>query len=809
MGIITLQPEIQILHLQPWVCYNPATHCGRMIMTTTDTQLPTASATQQTRTRSHIQASLVISGALFVLAFALRLYRLGAQSLWLDEGSTWAEVTRHGWGALLADLFRPTAAYPLYHLLLKSWIGIAGDSEWALRFPSALAGALTVVVMYLLALEIADCRAENAARRRTKDEGRKIHAACPSSIPSTARFVSVSNGRTGVYRRLSVIAALLFAASPFAIWHAQDAKVYSMVMLVAALLLFAVLRALRYSTWRSWLLVAGLAVMALLGHRLMLLPLAGLALACTLVLHQRHWQLTAFALAIVLSVAGVYGLASAVVTNGWQESGHVAAGPLLGLWLTFVHFSLDRGDIGGFLGMPLLVWLVPFIMLTLWGMALIVRDAWRGNMAAIVVVCAFTVPLALFAIALAFAPIYESRYATMAFPVWIVVLAWPFGNDGQRTPVLPFDTLTNRAVEGIDDGQRHQAHSSIVYRLSSASRWVLLAALFMINAAVLLQPEHGLFSGAPVKEEWRQAISYLAGELHPDDLLILHPYYAAPMWDYYAPRVTPDPLPQPAAFSNFSEGDCAETYKGEPESISECFRRRYDVPFAQFAFGKKRALLLIAPDHAATIDRPPTSDDQFGWVGLRFQFSEQQRAWPCGGERFVGVQVMCQSYPSFFGETGAAAIPQPAVPLEATFGGEIKLRGYSVTPLGGMVRPGGSLPITLYWQAVTKPTHNYSMFLHLCHDCSQPPLAGTDLPPLNGYPPAGLTTTWRVGDPVHDERTLAIPTDLPPGRYTLLLGVRNADADPTDLSTRLPVTSSDAPVLGATRLVLGEVEVNK
>lgn len=720
-----------------------------------------------------VPATLLTAKLLFVLACALRLYRLGAQSLWLDEGSTWAEVTRRGWGALLADLLQPTAAYPLYHLLLKGWIGLAGDSEWALRFPSALAGALAVVAMYMLALQSAECRAQSASGRRTNDEGRTTLAV---NLPSSF-FLHPS----------SCIPPLLFACAPFALWHAQDAKVYSMVMLVAALLMLAVLRALRHGTWRAWLLAGGLALVALLIHRLMLLPLAGLALACALALQHGRMRMIAGALALVLGAAGAYGLASAVVTNGWQESGHVAAGPLLGLWLTFVHFSLDRGDIGGFLGLPLLVWLAPFLVLTLWGAALLLRDTWRGNTAAMVVLCAFAVPLLLFAVALAFAPIYESRYATVAFPAWIMILARPF----------------------LDDGQDRQSRSSFVVRRSSTSRWILLVMLFMINAIVLLQPKHGLFSGAPVKEEWRQAIRYLAGELHPDDLLILHPYYAAPMWDYYAPRVTPDPLPQPAAFSNFAEGDCAETYKGQPERISECFRRRYDVPFAQFAHGKKRALLLIAPEHAATIDRPPTGDDRFGWVGLRFQFSAQQRAWPCGDERFVGLEVMCQSYPSFFGETGAAAIPQPAVPLAATFGGEIRLRGYSITPLGGTVRPGGTLPITLYWQAVTKPTHNYSMFLHLCHDCSTPPLANTDLPPLNGYPPAGLTTTWRVGDPVHDERALAIPADLPPGRYTLLLGVRNADADPGDLSTRLAVTNTDGTVLGETRLLLGKIEVSK
>src|SRR3982751_3518744 len=93
---------------------------------------------------------------LFVLALLLRLYRLGAQSLWLDEGGTWSEGTGRtgkGWLALFAELWSKDPAYPLYHLLLKVWVTLAGDSEWALRFPSALAGAATVAVMYYSALE--------------------------------------------------------------------------------------------------------------------------------------------------------------------------------------------------------------------------------------------------------------------------------------------------------------------------------------------------------------------------------------------------------------------------------------------------------------------------------------------------------------------------------------------------------------------------------------------------------------------------------------------------------------------------------
>jgi hypothetical protein len=97
------------------------------------------------------------------------------------------------------------------------------------------------------------------------------------------------------------------------------------------------------------------------------------------------------------------------------------------------------------------------------------------------------------------------------------------------------------------------------------------------------------------------------------------------------------------------------------------------------------------------------------------------------------------------------------------------------------------------------------MFLHLCRDCASPPLASDDdSPPLRGYAPAGKTTTWRIGDPVHDERTLALPADLTLGRYTLLLGVYPA-GDPSE-QARLAVQSG-APVLGGTRLVLGEIEI--
>jgi hypothetical protein len=349
----------------------------------------------------------------------------------------------------------------------------------------------------------------------------------------------------------------------------------------------------------------------------------------------------------------------------------------------------------------------------------------------------------------------------------------------------------------------------------------LFGLLLVLGTISLFQPAKGLFSGDPLKEQWREAVQAVAASAQPDDLLLIHPYYVAEMYQYYAPRITPDRLPTPATFPVFAEGDTCGA--SSPADIRICWQRRYEPFFNTQAKGKKRALLLIAPDHAATVDPPktlaeliaetpasqppPTQGDRYGWVGLRFQYP--QKTWPCGGtgNALIGVELMCQSFPETFtavaGEHGQ--IPQPAVPLQAVFGGQIGLRGYTIALHGGVARPGGTLPITLYWAASAKPTSDYRMFLHLCRDCAQPPLANADSMPLAGYPPAGRTTTWRIGDPVHDERALTLPRILPPGRYTLLLGIYPADQNPP---TRLDIrTTATDRVLPANRLILTQIDI--
>lgn len=128
--------------------------------------------------------------ATLLLAFTLRLYRLDYQELRGDEVFGYFFSLR-----TLSDIVEatialqephPVASYYLQHLWLN-WLGDvgAGHGEFALRFLSLWFGVLAVALLYALGRQL-------------------LH------LPS------------------AIVAALLLALSPYAVWHSQDARMYSM-----------------------------------------------------------------------------------------------------------------------------------------------------------------------------------------------------------------------------------------------------------------------------------------------------------------------------------------------------------------------------------------------------------------------------------------------------------------------------------------------------------------------------------------------------------------------------------------------------
>ncbi|WP_298817302.1 glycosyltransferase family 39 protein [Chloroflexus sp.] len=640
------------------------------------------------------------------VALVIRLYRLDAQSLWLDEGNSWA-MAMQPWSVLLLDLALPNAAYPLYHLLLKGWIGLAGASEWMLRFPSALAGAFSVPLLAL------------AARRLVSEPDRRA-------------VVTVAAGLIGL-------------VSPFAIWYAQEAKVYALVLLVSAAMLWLTLRAAESDRSCDWFWLLGLAAVAFLIHRLTALLALGAALVWLFSRSRRYaWPIAGGLL--LIGVGMIAAMAAGVGSDRATSGAAPAADPLRALWLTFTRFSLDRwpGDLPWF-------WLIPWLVLLGLGLSnlrMLTRPA------ALTLGLTGVVPLALFMLQLLFTRLYEARYLMIVFPVWVVILALGVARAGWW-----------RWLGGL-----------------------ALAGVLLTSGLALIQPRFGLFSGDPVKEQYREAIGELARRVHPDDAIVVHPGYLRPLCTYYMSRWSADAPPEPITFADFWSG---ETSYGQ---------REWDAERRAALAGYTRSFLLIAPDHARTVD-PPLPGDEYGLVGNFWAFSREQRTWPCGIWRFQGVHLFCQEAPEAY-ITGAVA--QPKTPMAVTFGNDIRLLGYTLkatTPAGpGVYRAGGNIPLSLFWDVNNPLTEDYSLFIHLCRDCEQPPVAGDDGPPLAGYLP---TSTWLPGKPARDDRAVSLPADLPPGQYQLLIGwYRPTDPSPAG---RLPARGEGA--LDAGRLFLTTIEV--
>ncbi len=84
---------------------------------------------------------------LFILALVLRLIASG-QSFWLDEGASivLARLPLANLFTALGNDFHP----PLFYLLLHFWLPIADKTEWLIRLPNIIFGALSVSALYLL-----------------------------------------------------------------------------------------------------------------------------------------------------------------------------------------------------------------------------------------------------------------------------------------------------------------------------------------------------------------------------------------------------------------------------------------------------------------------------------------------------------------------------------------------------------------------------------------------------------------------------------------------------------------------------------
>jgi hypothetical protein len=118
--------------------------------------------------------------------------------------------------------------------------------------------------------------------------------------------------------------------------------------------------------------------------------------------------------------------------------------------------------------------------------------------------------------------------------------------------------------------------------------------------------------------------------------------------------------------------------------------------------------------------------------------------------------------------------------VRVNFGDKLALLGYDMDARA--VRPGETISVTLYWQALAPMTLDYSVFMHLTSTGGEIPVKNDSLP----YTSPKRTRRWTTGQVMKEVRTLAIPDYVLPGLYDIDLGIFSVDT-----GDRLPVVAPD------------------
>jgi mannosyltransferase len=248
--------------------------------------------------RSRSRAFWIVAG-LTVGAAALRFATLGAQAYHHDEIVTASRLLRADFVHAMEAVGFSESAPPLYYALAWFWTQLTGTGEVGLRSLSAAAGVATVPVAYLLGAELRG-------------------------------------------RRAGLLAAALVAVNPMLLWYSQEARGYSLLVLLTAVAALYFVRALdrgRRRDFTGWGLASGL---ALATHYFAIFPLA---LEAAWLIRRRGR-----AARPGLWIVGLAGLALAPLAYHQASLGHAEwiGGRSLGhrLWEAGVTFFVgETGDI--------------------------------------------------------------------------------------------------------------------------------------------------------------------------------------------------------------------------------------------------------------------------------------------------------------------------------------------------------------------------------------------------------------------------------------------------------------------------------
>ncbi len=653
--------------------------------------------------------------AICLLAFGLRIFHLGAQSLWYDEGLSVYLASQPP--SLAVETSAITDHPPLYALLLGAWMRVAGRSEFSIRFLSLWWSVLAVALTWRL-------------------------------------------GREVLTDTIGIVGALLIAASAFAVWYAQEARGYSMLLALTLIVTWAFARLCHCHSERSeeshsrgteapslgsgqalgcpcpplrgggplgvaqgdpwaWITLVVSGVAALYTHYYAVFTLLALNLAFFAVMACRihhtspRWvtQLTIrhtpyairFYLSQLVIVAGFVPWLPAAIR---QATTNVTYFPGRVGWQTVVGDTL-RAFTTGDVAPTTLAAVALSAMGVLAAIGALAEQPGATRLNRVIVALLVAVPVAAMAAIAWQKPKFAPRYLIEALPVFCLLVGAGL-------------TALWRPFVGQDGISPYVRRAAVMAG----------AGLLLITSALSLRATY--FDPARQRPDMRSVVAYIAANEQPGDVIALLGGYQSPVLGYYyhgTNRVVP-----------------------MPEGIMPPAQSPLDYRAAQqleeIARGHRRLWLVLWQRELAD----PTD------VILSELLAKAQRLGV--GRDFNDMRLLLFDLQNHapFGEG-----PQRVTDMR--FGEPIALAGYDLGVTSRAV--GEPLDLALYWRASGHIAGNYTVFTHLLAPDGRQ-VAGSDhIAGADNFP----TSLWTDGALVRNTFTLRVPPGAPPGAYSVEVGL--------------------------------------
>ncbi len=437
-----------------------------------------ASSLQTNRAwRYHVLLLLLIA-----LAFGRGVYGLGFNSLWWDESLSLQRASYDlplvlSNEIVLTDTARQMITFdnhpPLYFLLLHFVVKLAGQREFALRFPSLAFGVLTVPLLYVLGKRLFD-------------------------------------GRAGL------LAALFGAISPLYLWYSHEARMYTMLTFLGLLSFYTLLRILTSNVKRETSNVKR-------RTSNVKYPTSNLQLTILFVLSSIAMLATHY-LSFLILLAELVVFLSFLRKARWQQ----VAIPVLGVLLITVpilyygYSILPKGEMAGFRFIPLLELLRDVSNSFSLGISvrprqlLAVNWVFRGVFLVGAVVAAwqsFRPPTPRFLSALIYllVPVFSIYLLSYVRPAYMNI----------RHLIMVSPAFYLILAVGL---------------VAIKQKWPLVFAscLALMIAGSVHSTQQYFYNGKYAKDDHRAWGEYLKAHAQPGDIIVVDPPHISQLYDYYA-----------------------------------------------------------------------------------------------------------------------------------------------------------------------------------------------------------------------------------------------------------------------------------